>query len=287
MVINPFIKLFRKTILLCRKHIFPKWTIWFSVPGGKLPSIAGDSLWEYMFYARSFEDLERSIFLKLSQDVRIVLDVGANIGLYTLMIAGKSAWNGKVYAVEASPQEFKKLSAVVSKNRLKNVELINAAAGHEEGSILFEESLVGYGALNRIVDSKDPIRDGSRRISIPVISLDRILKNEEYGAVGLVKLDVEGSEIQVLKGMKNILRSGRPTILIEMDSKRGSDASSPSQVWDFLEEKGYSFYKVRNSPSLCIKESVKPSFFEGNFFAVHEMSEIDFEREILPSQIGC
>ena len=287
MVTNAFIKLLRKTILFCRKHIFPGWTIWFTVPGGRLPCIAGDSLWEYMFYARSFEDLERSIFKKLSQNVRIVLDVGANVGLYTLMVAGMPKWKGKVYAVEASPQEFKKLSAVVSKNRLKNVELINAAAGYEEGHLFFEESLVGYGALNRIVDSNAPIRDGSHRISIPVISLDRLLKNQEYPTVGLIKLDVEGSEMQVLEGMKNILQSGHPTILIEMDSKRGSDASTPNQVWDFLKEKGYSFYKVRNSPSLCIKESLKPSFFEGNYFAVHELSAIDFEREILPSRIDC
>jgi len=280
MINNIVVKAFRKAVLFFRKYFLPGWTIWFSVPGGKLPSKLGDSLWEYMFYARSFEDLERTVFLNLSEDVGVVLDVGANIGLYTVMVAGNKKWHGRIYAIEASPQEFKKLSEVVSKNKFKNVDVVNSAAGSEEGTLLFEESVVGNGALNRVVDTNEPPRPGSHRISIPVMPLDKIVKCGEHEVVGLVKMDVEGHELPVLQGMKKILELGRPAILIEMDSKRASALSSPDRVWDFLEQAGYIFYGDQQNEKIFKRERVKPDVFEGNYFAVHISSVTRFETSV-------
>ena len=219
MVTNAFIKLLRKTILFCRKHIFPGWTIWFTVPGGRLPCIAGDSLWEYMFYARSFEDLERSIFKKLSQNVRIVLDVGANVGLYSCYAA--KAKHCRVFSFEPSVFNLEVLARNIYLNKLSDK--ISILSFPLSNSLAFNElkmsSFEFGGALSTF--GEDYGQDGKPLNEIFSfntigISADTAVDKLKIPLPDYIKIDVDGIESLILQGGTYVLSKVKG-VLIEIN----------------------------------------------------------------------
>ena len=136
----------------------------------------------------------------------IFLDVGANEGIFSI-IASKKNINGKTYAFE--PQKL--LISVIKKNlrvnQIKNCKIINAGLGSGN----FKSYINLYPDLNTGASSIiRPYRFSNKKQSINISSLDYFIKkNNIIGKIDLIKIDVEGYEIQVIKGMKNLLKNNR------------------------------------------------------------------------------
>jgi FkbM family methyltransferase len=146
-----------------------------------------------------------------------VVDVGANIGYYTLMAASLVGDKGRVYSFEPHPEVFGMLTRNVHVNYFfYNVTLVQQAVLHERGKIDFflRRDYPGNSSVGEVPSSHlDYLLDGQEKISVDAISLD-----EYFGAdmprIDVIKMDVEGAEPSALQGMKNLLAANPAIIML-------------------------------------------------------------------------
>lgn len=178
-------------------------------------------------------------FLALLRPGDVVYDVGANIGWYSLLAARAVGASGKVVAFEPSLQNAALLRANAATNRLANVTVIPAAVAERDGWATFEHrgslegSLSGDGDAGASSAGGAAPRRAVRGLSVvPVLALDSWIAATAQDPPGIVKIDVEGAEAHVVRGMSQTLRTVGPALVIEL---HGTQA----EVADALEEAGY------------------------------------------------
>jgi len=132
-----------------------------------------------------------------------VVDVGANVGYYTLLAASLVGVSGKVLAIEPSPYAYNRLQEAVASNQLSQVVTRQCALGSVEG----EMTLYSPPSDNHTPSMIFAGQAGG--IGVKVTSLDNCLQEWHGATVDLLKLDVEGFEPHVLAGASSALKSGR------------------------------------------------------------------------------
>lgn len=189
-----------------------------------------------------YEPKETSILSGLVRSGDIALDLGANIGYYTLLLARLVGPEGTVYAFEPDPASFEILQRNVEENGYANVRLERRAAAHRSGEMHFYRS--SFGSLNHgIVGSAS----GSEIVPIEAITLDGYFASEPI-SFGFVKMDIQGAEGLALEGMSQCLeRSKRVTMLTEFwpTGLEGSGYGA-RQFVERLRAIGFSIYDVRD-----------------------------------------
>ena len=144
---------------------------------------------------------QTKLFIENIKEGMTIIDIGANIGYYTLIAAkliGKR--KGKVYAFEPELSNFNLLIKNIKLNNYKNVIPILKAVSDQNGQIklfLSESNREGHRIYN--------FKEGRRFIKVETITLDNFFKNKEK-EIDVIKMDIEGAEIAALKGMNNILK---------------------------------------------------------------------------------
>jgi FkbM family methyltransferase len=143
-----------------------------------------------------------------------VIDVGANIGV-TAVIAGLLALRGSVLALEPVKDTFDYLAANIDRSTLTNVTCRNVAAASAPGHVQVVTrpghsfaSFVGYDeVLERYA--------GYDEEQVEAVTLDQLVEREGVGRVDFVKIDVEGFELEVLRGCTQVLKQSQPTVFLE------------------------------------------------------------------------
>lgn len=135
----------------------------------------------------------------------IVVDVGANIGGFTLLAARRVGPTGRVVAVEPEPENFLLLRRNVRQNGFANVRLIQAAVDAQAGRRTLYRS--GDPAMHTLLPR---YADG---VGVAVTTLDLVEREEDLPRVDVLKIDVEGAELRVLQGAAEILKKTRQVIL--------------------------------------------------------------------------
>ena len=167
----------------------------------------GTKLYLGRAYERAFIELLRHAQL----DGRIAVDVGANIGLYTLPLSRYTGPRGRVFAFEPEHHNFELLSRNIELNGAVNVTAIEAAASDRNGHAPLALSPTNYG--DHYVVSKPGAAGPSARL----VTLDDTLASTLPGSVGVIKIDVQGHEPAVLRGARETLaRNPGAVILIEL-----------------------------------------------------------------------
>jgi FkbM family methyltransferase len=168
---------------------------------------------------------------------KVFVDVGTHIGYYTCLV-GKYLKEGKVYGFEVNRHAFEICKKNVNLNNLKNVEIFNLAVSNKNGSIEIPEidyPFPGFSIKNNFKKSN----------YVNSISLDSFFKNKKNPDV--IKIDVEGAELLVLKGMQNLLKNGNPIIFLELHGGRLDNFNTNSwEIISFLKNKGYNVYEIIN-----------------------------------------
>lgn len=218
-----------------------------------------------MLFKNSAQDFDFQLFKKEVPHGGTVLDIGANVGFYSIFFARYVGNNGKVFAFEPEPQNLSFLRKNVSENRYTNVEIVPKAVGAKEGEVeLFVSdfnsgghqiydmrgSILAKGSLD-LGDRElleDEHSDAPRKsLKVGLISLDNFLADYPK-PIDFVKMDVEGAEGGVLAGMTRILRENKHIKLHFEFSPAcmrifGTD---PREFLATLEREGFVFYDLVN-----------------------------------------
>jgi FkbM family methyltransferase len=164
----------------------------------------------------------------------IFLDVGANIGLYTLP-ASRIAKNSQVVAVEPSLRNRERLEENLRLNGITNVRMEACALGEKAGEMAFCDA-----------DALAHVELGGNGPKVPVRTLDSILPE---GEISLLKVDVEGFELSVFQGAENAMRAGRlPVILFEMNRSHERYGVTEADIFGFLRSRGYQIARYEHDP---------------------------------------
>ena len=156
-------------------------------------------------------------FMRLIKPGMTAVDVGANFGYYTILFAAAVGATGKVIAIEPVPSTVASLNDTIALNGFAaRTRLVAGAAG-----------AVASSQAHILVPPREPKnsaviagpQDGS--IAVPSFTLDELL--HDLDRVDLVKIDVEGAEVNVIEGMRETIARHRPSILLEFNAARYSD----------------------------------------------------------------
>jgi FkbM family methyltransferase len=168
----------------------------------------------------------------------VLLDVGANIGLYTVPASRLVGSRGRVVGFEAHPRIYGFLSSNVARNCHGNVTLENVAVG------------CGSGEANIVFDARNP---GETRValgeeageSVPVISLDDYCMRHDLRRVDYIKIDVEGYEARVLRGAQRVLGDNdRILVQTEYEPAHRARYGRPSEMAELLADHGLRPHRI-------------------------------------------
>jgi len=136
-------------------------------------------------------------------------DVGANVGFYAIVAAKSLGPEGQVVAVEADPDTAKILANNFEINHLTNAHVVSAALTDTIGTVRFGRApATGWSGIY--------YENAEEWVSVEALTGDALMKSLSLDQVHAIKIDVEGSEAHVLKGMAGILMQNRPRLLIEV-----------------------------------------------------------------------
>ncbi len=168
----------------------------------------------------------------------IVIDVGANVGFFTVRFANWLAnTGGKVIALEPESTNFQQLAEVLRKKAYNKdlVEALPVAAAEECGTMRL--------AINPFHPGDHHLdQDG---IPVDVVTIDSLLNDREWPRVSLIKVDVQGAELRVLQGAIKCLAMFKPVLFIEVDEdKLNSSGTSAHELFAMLSDQGYKPYRL-------------------------------------------
>jgi FkbM family methyltransferase len=197
-----------------------------------------------------YEPNEFCLLDRILQPGMIFVDVGANVGLYSLFAATKVKQQGRVLAIEPSSREYEVLIRNLQANRLQNVCALRVAVWDRRGSADLlvaplehsgHNTLGGFGYGTTL----------ERQETVPLERLDEIIRGQGLERVDVIKIDVEGAELFALQGAAEILQRFHPMLLLEVsDRTLQHQGSSSRSVLEWLQRHGYSFYSLDSSSGL-------------------------------------
>jgi FkbM family methyltransferase len=179
---------------------------------------------------------------RLTQPGELAVDVGANIGYMSSILAKRVGSSGSVYAFEAHPEIFKELKHNVKRweqdNNINNISIQNLAVSDKSGFLKLgvPEAFNQNRGISSIVTDNDEIANKSSVLTVQASTLDEFLVDKN---VGVLKIDVEGHEIQVLKGAENLLKTGRIRDCVFEEHN-----SYPTTVTNYFESMGYQVFRI-------------------------------------------
>lgn len=161
---------------------------------------------------------EERFLTSLAYDSCVVYDVGAYIGLHTLFFSRRVGKAGTVVAFEPNPANYTELCANLSLNECSNVRTYNVGVGDESGTLAMHAHpyLPARGSVAAATIARQSEGGDDRVFDIEIVTLDEHCEGEDLPPPDLVKIDVEGYELQVLRGMRGLIARAAPRLFIEM-----------------------------------------------------------------------
>lgn len=177
----------------------------------------------------------------------VFYDIGANVGFFSLIAARLVGASGQVYAFEPVPANASLIQKNAEINNLRNITVFQKAISDNNGKGDLIQTEHPGGAKLSVVDTplNSPIK---MIIPVEVISIDGLLINRDILPPKLVKIDVEGAEIQVLKGMSTTIGKYKPLVIYEVDHKNKDEFMFRiEQIDAFINEFGYKLKILEDS----------------------------------------
>ncbi len=189
----------------------------------------------------------------------VVFDVGANIGVYSLLSAKYVGDHGAVHAFEPTPETFARLCANAELNGFTYIHLNQLAVAEKHGTSMLH--LYEQNGMNSLA-AQDWAGKPLGQVMVKTISLDEYVSAKDLPRVDLLKVDVEGAELSVLKGAYGLVSGANPpVVLCEFADKTTCNFSyQATSIRDFLETRGYRLYRWDSRVSSLTPEPRRPNY---------------------------
>ena len=211
-----------------------------NIPGEYEIDIRSDILKRIVLTNEYEPDIVELIITNINPN-KDVINIGANIGLYSNLAASKINGPRKVLAVEPTPNAFNLLKKNTLRNNNENKSILFEGAATDKDEDIEMNIILGkeeYSSIGKLVHDS-VIKDKFIQVKVKGITLDSLVKRHEVEP-GILIIDVEGAELKVLKGAVETLKKYNPVIISELDDALLFEQGSNSkEVIRFLEELNY------------------------------------------------
>lgn len=227
-----------------------------------------DSLLSKFIYFNIFENDEIKFTTRFLKKDDVFIDIGSNIGLFSLYASPIVGINGKVICFEPSNITFKRLQENITLNNLQNINAINRAISNTNGQTNLQLASDGYDAWNSL--AKPSRGEVLHTEIIDCITFDTFIETcENLQKISLIKIDVEGWEIPVLQGGKDFfMQKNAPTILIEFTDENAKNAGySCKELYNVLLSYGYTLFSYNANTNELIQEELRSEYPYVNLIA--------------------
>jgi FkbM family methyltransferase len=183
----------------------------------------------------SFEKTEINFIRQKIKPGDVFLDIGANAGLYTVIVSKIVGPTGHVYAFEPGERELELLQRNITNNNLANVTIVKCAVSNKKSEVEF--AISHDGAMNSLSKTNHPAQKIKEWKTVQTTTIDDFMQDFNVPQINFIKIDVEGAEHLVFEGASKLLSTSKeksPAILFEC-----CDLTSRSfgyKVVDFLQE---------------------------------------------------
>jgi len=237
----------------------------------RLPLFNRAFLTLYPLYKKHFEAGPIDRLREFAPPGSVVIDVGANIGFFSVRFAEWVGNNGEVISIEPEEQNFGNLTAALaSRGFAGRVRLIKAVAAASPGSMRIE--------INRLHPADHKISRDGTGLAVRAVTLDGLVGETNPS---LIKIDVQGAEMMVLEGAGKLLRRAKPALFIEL-SEDGLNAlgASVTEVLSYLDRLGYrSYWLARAGPHVrATDDDIRAKVKRDDYVDVLFLNEADFRR---------
>jgi FkbM family methyltransferase len=222
----------------------------FTVNGINYSLDISDAMGHTIYFA--IYDPAHSLLIKKIKKGMTIFDVGANIGSTTLNFAKKVGSDGKVFSFEPDPLNYSIALKNISLNKFSCITLFNLGLGSiKETASLYNVNENNRGML-RILDKAGEPNNFSKS-TIEIYTIDQIMTEKKISRPDIIKIDVEGYELRVLKGAEKTLKEYMPILFIELDDNNlREQKSSALALIQYVRSLGYVI--VDASKDLLINE---------------------------------
>jgi len=198
---------------------------------------------------------DRHVFVSHLREGMVVMDVGANWGLYSLLISRAVGPSGKVYAFEPVPEIFARLKEHIALNNATNVIPVPIALLDEKGIAKMSVE-GGRSSLFRHVSDEF--------VDVQVERLDDFVEQERIERVDAIKIDVEGAELKVIRGADKTIRRDKPILMVEVQAATLQAAgTTPEELFETIVGYGYNAFVIRHGKAIPTDKVVEPWRYPG------------------------
>jgi FkbM family methyltransferase len=201
---------------------------------------------DWIVYWGITTDRPEELYLLIQPDA-VVFDVGSNIGEVCLKTAARVGPGGTVYAFEPDPITFRKFTSNLALNPFGNIFASNVGLGAEPATLEMRVDCPTNRGGNRVAREGD----SGERFPVLIETLDRFAAQRALQRLDVIKIDVEGFELAVLKGAHESLARFRPRLFIEVsDVNLRQQNASAAQLVAFIRAAGYRVNDARSGQEL-------------------------------------
>jgi FkbM family methyltransferase len=161
------------------------------------------------------ENILKTFLSMVEKKSKVIYDLGAHVGLYTLL-AAKVGGDKTIISFEPEPKSYEKLNKNIELNKLRNVKTFNIALSDYNGKTTLNINKMGLASGGHNIAPTGE-KKGWRRKSIEVRRLEDLIAEEGLPKPDLIKIDIEGAELNAIKGMEKLLKSeDAPYLIMEV-----------------------------------------------------------------------
>lgn len=241
-----------------------------------------DSTLSWLIFNQGFEQKETTFVWRYLRPGDIFIDIGANIGLFTVIAAKRVGKGGMVYAFEPASLPRQRLEENVKLNQFRNVSIQPFALSDQEGWLELSIPTDGHDAWSSLAV---PIAGtGIQTNRIKAVTWDDFAGGMDDLTPTMMKIDVEGWENRVLEGAINTLSSANaPLLQVEFtDAAAQAAGSSCAALYQHLLDLGYTVCRYDRDRNELISDGLRPSYPYDNLYATKHLDQDN--RRLCPSR---
>jgi FkbM family methyltransferase len=180
---------------------------------------------------------------------RTVYDIGADIGLFTTFFADRVGGHGTVVCFEPNPMSYERTLEHIRLNGMSNVTAINVAIGEEDGTLTIAcGDQPGMGSADPGIRAALLASGHAVDIDVPLAKIDSLIAERNLPSPDFVKIDVEGLELAVLRGMRETLSRSHPSLFIELHGvDQDAKQTNSERVVELLLDASYQLEHVESA----------------------------------------